>query len=43
VTSNPAEFSKKELNTLKEANGRFQAYLDQPGSYALISIKLKGM
>ena len=36
------EFPAKEL-TWKESNGRFQADLDQPGSYALISIKLKGM
>src|SRR5262249_11694567 len=28
------EFSTKELTTWKESNGRFQADLDQPGSYA---------
>jgi len=37
------EFAKKELTSWKESNGRFQVDLDQPGSYALISIKLKGM
>jgi hypothetical protein len=37
------EFPAKELTTWKESNGRFQADLNQPGSYALISIKLKGM
>jgi hypothetical protein len=36
------EFPAKEL-TWKESNGRFQTQLNQPGSYALISIKLKGM